>query len=92
MLKKRVLGGMSMTTGQPPTDDLFPELAEILLLGRRGAPMNDSDPDPFRIFSYSDADLKRVWTVHRVTLLREWARRGLSGKPWAEKRYDFGEI
>jgi hypothetical protein len=68
-------------------EGLFPELIEVLLHGW-SAPWRLDDPDPFRIFLLSDAELRALWRNHRRELLVEWQRRGQTGPCFAEQAYE----
>ncbi len=60
--------------------ELFPELVNVLLHGW-GGPHAADDPDPFRVFDYSDEALADVWRRHRRALMAEATRRGIA-QPW----------
>jgi hypothetical protein len=75
-------------TPQEDADLLFPELIDVLLEGwscpLRQTPLSDA----FRIFSYTEADLDRIWRRHRDWLLDEAQRRGLARPVAAEKWFE----
>lgn len=67
-----------------PKAPLGPNAIRILLDGW-GAPVVESDPDPFEIF---DLDLRETWRTHRAFLMAEWQRRGSVGLPWAARQFE----
>ena len=62
--------------------ELTPTTIQLLFYGW-GAPPASDDPDPFFVYTLSDADFKALWCKHRVQLMKEWRRRGETGSPLA---------
>jgi hypothetical protein len=69
--------------------DLFPEMIDVLLEGWSCPRRPEHEADGFRIFDYTDAEMRDVWRQHRPVLLAEAARRGLRRPVWAEQQFDI---
>ena len=75
--------------GADASDDLFPELINILLEGWAAPirPEHFGGADAFRIFELDDVELRERWRKHRSALLAEAARRGIE-KPWEQQQFE----
>ncbi len=77
--------------GEDAHDELFPELVAVLLEGW-AAPIDRTDPDPFRLYDHPWAErhavFAAVWRRHRARLLAIARRRGIKRPLWAERQFD----